>query len=58
MPLSDALKQGPVDFRGRKLQPRPAPAKQKVEVDAEGLRKVLEEALPKEKKSSEELPAE
>jgi len=44
MPLSDALKQGPVDFRGRKLQPKPAPARPKVEVDVEGLRKVLEEA--------------
>ncbi len=56
MPFSDALKQGPVDFRGRKLQPnpvthtnvrygaKPAPAKPKVEVDVEGLRKVLEEA--------------
>ncbi len=42
--LSEALKQGPVDFRGRKLQPKPAPAKQKVEVDTEGLRRVLEEA--------------
>jgi hypothetical protein len=44
MPLSDALKQGPVDFRGRKLQSKPAPARPKVEVDVEGLRKVLEEA--------------
>jgi hypothetical protein len=44
MPFSDALKQGPVDFRGRKLQPKPAPARPKVEVDVEGLRKVLEEA--------------
>ncbi len=40
--FSEALKQGPVDFKGRKLQP--APAKPKVEVDVEGLRKVLEEA--------------
>ena len=44
MPFSEALKQGPVDFRGRKLQPKPASAKPKVEVDVEGLRKVLEEA--------------
>ncbi len=44
MPLSDALKQGPVDFKGRKLQPKSAPAKSKVEVDVEGLRKVLEES--------------
>jgi len=44
MSLSEALKQGPVDFRGRKLQPKPIPAKPKVEVDVEGLRKVLEEA--------------
>ena len=44
--LSEALKQGPVDFKGRKLQPKPSPAnaKSKVEVDVEGLRKVLEEA--------------
>jgi hypothetical protein len=42
--LSEALKQGPVDFRGRKLQPKPSPAKPKVEVDVEGLRKALEEA--------------
>jgi len=40
------LKQGPVDFKGRKLQPKPSPAnaKSKVEVDVEGLRKALEEA--------------
>ena len=48
--LSEALKQGPVDFRGRKLQPKPAPVKPKVEVDMEGLRKALEEAgVEKEK---------
>jgi hypothetical protein len=41
--LSEALKQGPVDFKGRKLQPKPSPTKPKVEVDVEGLRKVLEE---------------
>ena len=44
MPFSEALKQGPVDFKGRKLQPKPASAKPKVEIDVEGLRKVLEEA--------------
>ncbi len=42
--LSDALKQGPVDFKGRKFSPKPVPAKPKVEVDVEGLRKILEEA--------------
>ena len=44
VPLSEALKQDPVDFRGRKFSPKPAPVKPKVEVDVEGLRKVLEES--------------
>jgi hypothetical protein len=83
--LSEALKQGPVDFRGRKLQPnpvthtnvryganpvthtnvryganpvthtnvrygaKPTPARPKVEVDVEGLRRVLEESGVKKK---------
>jgi hypothetical protein len=47
--FSDALRQGPVDFKGRKLQPKPAPIKPKVELDVEGLRRVLEEAGAKKK---------
>ncbi len=44
--LSEALKQGPVDFRGRKLQPKPAPTpRPKVEVDMGGLRDILEKTL-------------
>ncbi len=54
--LTEALGRGPVDFRGRKIEPRQdfvkqnlsgqaKPAKPKVEVDVSGLRKVLEESL-------------
>lgn len=54
--LSEALKQGPVDFRGRKLQSQPAPSrrepepspKPKVNVDLKGLRSILEDSLKKE----------
>ena len=41
--LSDALKHGPVDFKGRKIEPKPA--RPKVEVDTDSLRKILEESL-------------
>jgi hypothetical protein len=48
--LSEALKQGPVDFKGRKLQSEAYPPKQKVGADVEGLRKVLEEIGAKKDK--------
>jgi hypothetical protein len=45
MSFSEAIERGPVDFRGRKLEPKSAPPKQKVTVDTEGLRKILEESM-------------
>ncbi len=46
--FSEAVKQGPVDFRGRKLAPKPPIIKSKVDVDVGGLRKVLEESMNKD----------
>ena len=43
--LADAIKQGTVDFRGRKLEPKPP--KPKVEADLDGLRAALKESLDK-----------
>ena len=53
MSLSEAIDQGPVDFRGRKLAPRSTssgqgkPPKAKVEADLDGLRAALKESLDK-----------
>jgi len=43
LPLDQALKQGPVNFRGRRIEER-AP-KPKAEVDTQGLKKILDEAM-------------
>ena len=42
--LDEALKRGPVDFRGRKIDNKP-PEKKKVEVDVEGLRDILKKSI-------------
>ncbi|MBI2063928.1 MAG: type IV secretion system DNA-binding domain-containing protein [Candidatus Yanofskybacteria bacterium] len=46
--FSEALKHGPVDFKGRKIEPKPP--KPKVNVDVGGLRKILEESLGTDEK--------
>lgn len=46
--FSEALKQGPVDFRGRKIESKPP--KPKVNIDVGGLRKILEESLGSDEK--------
>jgi len=51
--LSEALKQGPVDFKGRKIESKTS-ARPKVAIDVEGLRKILEESVPKEEEPDEE----
>ena len=45
LPLSEALKHGPVNFRGRKIEERRE--RPKVEVDTGALKKILEEAMKK-----------
>ncbi len=48
--LSEALGSGPVDFSGRKLQPRPrslTPPRPKPDIDVDGLRKILEDVQAK-----------
>ena len=46
MPLSDALKSGPVNFRGKKMEPKQQ-ERPKAEVNTDELRKLLEESLDK-----------
>ncbi|MBI2062906.1 MAG: type IV secretion system DNA-binding domain-containing protein [Candidatus Yanofskybacteria bacterium] len=46
--FSEAIKSGPVDFKGRKLEPKTVVPRPKVEVDVGGLRKILEESMNKE----------
>ena len=45
--LGDAFKTGAVNFKGRKLEEKPSQQKQKVEVNTDELRKLLEESLGK-----------
>lgn len=45
--LDQALKQGPVDFKGRKRDKGGSGQKREVEFDTEGLRKLLQESLGK-----------
>ncbi len=51
--LSEAIKRGPVDFKGRKFQPKPAVSRPKVEVDLKGLRNILQGSLDKDKENTE-----
>ena len=45
LPLSEALKTGPVNFRGRRIEDKRE--KPKIEVDTDALKKVLEDAMSK-----------
>jgi len=50
--LQEALKSGPVDFRGRKVQPS-QPSKNKTQVDLGDLKQTLNKILTKEEESSD-----
>ncbi|MEX2053078.1 MAG: type IV secretory system conjugative DNA transfer family protein, partial [Candidatus Paceibacterota bacterium] len=52
--LSEALKQGPVDFKGRKFQPKPPVSKPKVKVDLQGLRDALKGSISNGDENTEE----
>ncbi|MDP3954583.1 MAG: type IV secretion system DNA-binding domain-containing protein [bacterium] len=45
--LGEILQKGAVDFKGRRIEPKPEKPKQKVEPDLEGLRDILKKSLDK-----------
>ena len=46
VPLNEALKQDPVDFKGSRFTPKPAPTtKPKPAIDVSGLRDLLEKSI-------------